>query len=127
MSTAGPSRPRSGQRSLVGSSQTRLPLRLVSTSSRHVTILGAGLTGLYTAYRLSESPDIRVTVLESADRVGGWVDSRNHPVSFKDKNGRIIEGAVTLESGPRSIRPKGSRGAPTMLKLVRDASAIGLR
>ena len=90
-----------------------------SSQSRHVTILGAGLTGLYTAYRLSSSPDIRVTLLETASRVGGWVDSRNHHVKFKNAEGELIEGEVTLESGPRSIRPKGSRGAAGMLRLVR--------
>lgn len=89
-----------------------------SSRSRHVTVLGAGLTGLYTAYRLSSSPDIRVTLLETASRVGGWVDSRNHPVKFKNAEGQLIEGEVTLESGPRSIRPKGSRGAAGMLRLV---------
>jgi protoporphyrinogen oxidase len=94
-------------------------IRLYSSSpNRHVTVLGAGLTGLYAAYRLSSSPNIKVTLLDTASRVGGWVDSRSHPVKFTDADGQLIEGRVTLESGPRSIRPKGSRGAPTMLKLV---------
>ena len=100
---------------------TLIQRRLASSSARnrHITVLGAGLTGLYTAYRLSSSPDIRVTLLDTASRVGGWVDSRNHPVKFHNPEGELIEGEVTLESGPRSIRPKGSRGAAGMLKLVR--------
>jgi hypothetical protein len=89
-----------------------------SKPDRHITILGEGLTGLYAAYRLSSSPGIKVTLLDSASRVGGWVDSRNRPVSFTDEQGNLIEGEVTLESGPRSIRPRASRGAPLMLKLV---------
>jgi len=89
-----------------------------SKPDRHITILGEGLTGLYAAYRLSSSPGIKVTLLDSASRVGGWVDSRNRPVSFTDEQGHLIEGEVTLESGPRSIRPRASRGAPLMLKLV---------
>lgn len=96
----------------------RLGRRCVSSSPKHITVLGAGLTGLYTAYRLSSSPDLRVTLLDSSDRVGGWVDSRQHPVSFQDAQGNTIEGEVTLESGPRSIRPKGSKGAAGMLRLV---------
>jgi hypothetical protein len=87
-------------------------------ADRHITILGEGLTGLYAAYRLSASPGIKVTLLDSASRVGGWVDSRNRPVSFTDEHGNLIEGEVTLESGPRSIRPRASRGAAVMLKLV---------
>lgn len=89
-----------------------------SKPDRHITILGEGLTGLYAAYRLSSSPGVKVTLLDSASRVGGWVDSRNRPVSFTDEQGHLIEGEVTLESGPRSIRPRASRGAPLMLKLV---------
>jgi oxygen-dependent protoporphyrinogen oxidase len=63
-------------------------------------------------------PGTKVTLLESSSRVGGWVDSRNRPVKFIDEDGNLIQGEVTLESGPRSIRPRASRGAPVMLKLV---------
>ena len=105
---------------LSGSSKTlRRAVRQYSSKPyRHITILGEGLTGLYAAYRLSSSPGIKVTLLDSASRVGGWVDSRNRPVSFTDEHGDLIEGEVTLESGPRSIRPRASRGAAVMLKLV---------
>ena len=105
---------------LSGSSKTlrRAVRQYSSKPDRHITILGEGLTGLYAAYRLSSSPGIKVTLLDSASRVGGWVDSRNRPVSFTDEQGHLIEGEVTLESGPRSIRPRASRGAPLMLKLV---------
>jgi oxygen-dependent protoporphyrinogen oxidase len=96
--------------------------RYSSKPGRHITILGSGLTGLYTAYRLSLSPGTKITLLDSASRVGGWVDSRNRPVKFSNDKGELVQGEVTLESGPRSIRPRASRGAPGMLKLV---SGIG--
>ena len=42
--------------------------------SRHVIVLGAGLSGLALAWRLSKS-GARVTVLEKGDRVGGVIQS----------------------------------------------------
>jgi oxygen-dependent protoporphyrinogen oxidase len=38
-----------------------------------------------------------------------------------DKDGVYRKGKVILESGPRSIRPKGSKGAGKMLRLVRES------
>jgi oxygen-dependent protoporphyrinogen oxidase len=85
-----------------------------------VTVLGGGLTGLTAAYRLSKaSPSTNITLIDASKRVGGWVDSSKHAVGFKGKNGELVEGEVVLEGGPRTIRPRGSRGAPKMLKLVR--------
>lgn len=95
---------------------------------RHVTVVGAGLTGLTTAYRLSHllPPSSHITLLEASARVGGWIKSTRHAVSLQreadgdgDREGKAVEGEVMLESGSRSFRPKGSRGAPKMLKLVR--------
>lgn len=92
---------------------------------QHVTILGAGLTGLVTAFRLSQAiPSAKITVLDKAHRAGGWVGSSRHAVSFKNKQGELVEGEVTLESGPRSIRPRGSAGAAPMLKLVSYPSLL---
>lgn len=86
---------------------------------QHVTILGAGLTGLVTAFRLSQAiPSAKITLIDKAERAGGWVGSTRHSVAFKDQDGQDVEGEVTLESGPRSIRPRGSAGAAGMLKLV---------
>ena len=85
-----------------------------------MTVLGGGLTGLTAAYRLSQaSPSTSITLIDASKRVGGWVDSSKHAVGFKSKNGELVEGEVILEGGPRTIRPRGSRGAPKMLKLVR--------
>jgi oxygen-dependent protoporphyrinogen oxidase len=109
----------------------------------NITILGGGLTGLTLAYRLSRllqtlpalSPqtqharahrDTKITLLEKSDRAGGWVHSSNRivqiPRTSENGEGKKVEEVVnvdiTLEAGPRSIRPKGSIGAAYMLKLV---------
>ena len=92
----------------------------------NITILGGGLTGLTTAYRLARAlralpasihgahKDTRVTLLEKSERIGGWVDSRVCEVEVEGR-GKV---EVVLEAGPRSIRPKGGIGAAYMLKLV---------
>ncbi|MCA9035398.1 MAG: protoporphyrinogen oxidase [Planctomycetaceae bacterium] len=47
-----------------------------ATASKHVCVIGAGITGLATAWRLASSDDrIRVTVLESGDHVGGIIQT----------------------------------------------------
>lgn len=91
---------------------------------KHVTILGAGLTGLTTAYRLTtRMPGTKVTLIDSAKRTGGWVDSTQQKIAMPGNlsDGKGMEGEVVTESGPRSIRPRGSPGAAGMLKLVRRA------
>ena len=48
----------------------------MTTNSRSVAIVGAGLSGLATAARLHlEDPTIELTLYESSDRVGGVIDS----------------------------------------------------
>jgi oxygen-dependent protoporphyrinogen oxidase len=113
---------------------------------KHITILGGGLTGLTTAYRLAQvlkrrsdiipknvnafgrlSPDARITLVEKSNRLGGWVHSRRRMIDIpNDAAGPIKEIAgqsmeVILERGPRSIRPKGGKAAAMMLKLVSEA------
>ncbi|WVO17139.1 protoporphyrinogen oxidase [Cryptococcus depauperatus] len=90
----------------------------MSLLPKHITILGAGLTGLSTAYHLCHLlPSIRITILERS-RAGGWIDSRKIPVGFKSEDGSLVEGEVVIESGPRTIRPRGSKGAASMLKMI---------
>lgn len=89
------------------------------SSLRHITVIGGGLSGLTAAYRLAQrSPYKRVTLLERSKRLGGWIDSTRHAIRI-DAGDAASEGDVLLEGGPRTIRPRGSRGAPKMLKLVR--------
>lgn len=48
----------------------------MTTSSRSVAIVGAGLSGLATAAKLHlQDPTIAITLFESSDRVGGVIDS----------------------------------------------------
>ncbi|WVF67325.1 protoporphyrinogen oxidase [Kwoniella sp. CBS 6097] len=92
---------------------------------RRIAVLGGGLSGLATAYHLTKLlPTSKVTLLDSSSRVGGWIDSKNREIGFKDAEGVMREGKVTTESGPRSIRPKGSKGAPGMLRLLRDLDML---
>ena len=94
-------------------------------SPQHVTVLGAGLTVLITTFRLSQAlPSTKINLLDKSHRAGGWVGSSRHAVGFADENGQAVEGQVTLESGPRSIRPRGSAGAAGMLKLVSRRLAL---
>ena len=45
-----------------------------TTAARHLVVIGAGITGLAAAHMLlTESPGLRVTVLEASDRVGGRI------------------------------------------------------
>ncbi|WWC64818.1 protoporphyrinogen oxidase [Kwoniella dejecticola CBS 10117] len=96
-----------------------------SSFPRRITILGGGLSGLTTAYRLSQLPQAssshtRITLIEGWNRLGGWIDSQKHHVEFTNERGELVRGDVTLESGPRSLRPRGSRGAVGMLRLLKD-------
>ncbi len=89
---------------------------------KSITILGAGLTGLVSAYQLSRAlpSTSRITLVDSTNRLGGWVRSKRHAVRLRNDKGEVVvEGEVVCEQGPRSIRPKGSPGAAGMLRLVR--------
>ncbi|WVW86389.1 protoporphyrinogen oxidase [Kwoniella bestiolae CBS 10118] len=93
---------------------------------RSITILGGGLSGLTAAYKLSKllpsSSGSKITLIESTNRIGGWINSQRHEVEYldPDRKGEVISGEVTIESGPRSIRPRGSEGARGMLRLLKD-------
>ena len=62
--------------------------------SQHVIVLGAGLSGLTLAWRLSKT-GVRVTVLEKSDRVGGVIQSER------------IDGFL-CERGPNSMLVKSA-------------------
>ncbi|KAG5455903.1 MAG: hypothetical protein BJ554DRAFT_4515, partial [Olpidium bornovanus] len=71
-----------------------------------VVVLGSGIAGLSTAWQLARlvSPArVKITVLEAADRSGGWIRSE-----------RIGGDAALFESGPRTLRPSGVAGWVTL-------------
>lgn len=82
-----------------------------------VTILGAGLTSLSLAYRLTTLvPQTKVNIVEASDLVGGWMKTRKMIKTDELGGGQHLE--VAVEEGPRSVRPKGGVGAARMLGLV---------
>lgn len=85
----------------------RLPLARHYSDSTDATsggydvgILGGGITGLASAYYvLRDHPNAKVTIYESKDRVGGWLETKRVPVK---------DGNVLFEGGPRTIRPQSN-------------------
>lgn len=76
-------------------------------STAKFAVLGGGISGLTAAYRLLNrvKDPSNIIVLESSNRVGGWVQSC------------VTEQGAVFELGPRSIRPVGKAGMAT-LKMV---------
>ena len=65
--------------------------------SRHIAIVGGGISGLAAAYALTQQDGIRVTLLEAASRVGGVLHTE------------IADGWV-IEHGPESFLAMKPRG-----------------
>ena len=66
-----------------------------------MAVIGGGLTGLTTAFRLTkEDPNLKVTLYEASDRLGGWVDTLQTPVTDSSYPGRP---SLQLERGPRTV------------------------
>lgn len=67
------------------------------THSHDIAVLGGGITGLATAYFLTQQlPRAKITIYESGDRIGGWLSSKRVDV----KGGNVL-----FEAGPRTLRP----------------------
>ena len=67
------------------------------THSHDIAVLGGGITGLATAYFLTQQlPRAKITIYESGDRIGGWLSSKRVDVQG---------GNVLFEAGPRTLRP----------------------
>lgn len=79
--------------------------------SYHAAVVGGGITGLTTAYRLlrADAACDKITVYEKSPRLGGWLQSETVEVD---------DGHVVFEYGPRTLRTVGSSALPT-LDLVR--------
>ncbi len=83
---------------------------------RHITVLGAGITGLSAAFHLARAfpPSTRIALLERQDRIGGWIQTEKVHVNSTDDSVGIGQ-TVLFESGPRTIRPNNL----ALLELVR--------
>ncbi|KAI9046143.1 oxygen-dependent protoporphyrinogen oxidase [Aspergillus affinis] len=93
--------PRASSHALKGS---RPPLALARYGQRRslhtptydAAVVGGGITGLTTAYRLSRDPKCsKIALYEKSKNLGGWLQSEKIP--FKD-------GHVVFEYGPRTLR-----------------------
>jgi oxygen-dependent protoporphyrinogen oxidase len=60
----------------------------MSTARKHVIVIGGGVSGLTCAYRLQQR-GWNVTVLEAANRVGGFLQSAVHSAGFKYEEGPL--------------------------------------
>ncbi|MCJ1281864.1 oxygen-dependent protoporphyrinogen oxidase [Xylographa opegraphella] len=71
-----------------------------------VAILGGGITGLASAFYISEAfKDVNVTLYEASSRLGGWLRSTSVDVG---------SGKVVFEQGPRTLRPNVPNGLVTL-------------
>ncbi|RJE26468.1 Protoporphyrinogen oxidase [Aspergillus sclerotialis] len=67
----------------------------------NAAVIGGGITGLTTAWKLSENARCsRVTLYEKSSRLGGCIQTESIPVDG---------GNVMFEAGPQSMRVKGPR------------------
>src|SRR5262249_55994094 len=87
--------------------------RIRATGSRRtmprIVVVGAGISGLATAFRLRQRrPDAAITVLESAPRAGGKIGTETHhgfpvhigPNGFLDSKPSTLELCPELGIGP---------------------------
>lgn len=72
----------------------------------NIAILGGGITGLSSAYYLSQQlPAANITLYEATESLGGWLRSRHVDVG---------NGTVVFEQGPRTLRPHTPAGLVTL-------------
>ncbi|KAH9941888.1 Protoporphyrinogen oxidase [Epithele typhae] len=68
------------------------------------TVAGGGISGLSTAFHLAHrfppTSGARITLIEKASRLGGWVQAERVKVKHAGHETEIL-----LESGPRTLRP----------------------
>lgn len=73
-------------------------------------VIGGGITGLTTAFRLAQDPSCsKVTLYEGSNRLGGWIQSETVEVD---------DGEVVFEYGPRTLRTAVPQSLP-LIDLVR--------
>ena len=74
--------------------------RVDKADNASIAVVGGGLTGLTTAYYLAKRlpPTAKITLYESSNRLGGWIDTERVKVDVSGK-----QGMVNFERGPRSM------------------------
>ena len=98
------------------------PRSEINPDAKDVAVLGGGITGLATAFELARIlPNAKITIYETAKKLGGWMDSEIVPVR---------DGEVLFEWGPRTLRRAGDGSDAATINLVcfytRLASAADL-
>lgn len=93
------------------------PTRLlhIPTKPYDAAVIGGGITGLTTAYRLAQDPSCeKVTLYERSHRLGGWLQSETVEVDG---------GQVVFEYGPRTLRTVVPSSLP-LVDLVRKSGTL---
>ncbi|KAF2724256.1 Protoporphyrinogen oxidase [Polychaeton citri CBS 116435] len=81
---------------LLSSQSARQYASLEPGVSHDIGIVGGGITGLAAAYYLTQRlPRAKITIYETSDRIGGWLQSKRVPLQG---------GSVLFEAGPRTLR-----------------------
>ena len=90
----------------LSSSQTTSISENGGPPQQNIAVLGGGITGLSSAYYLTQQlPKANITLYESSERLGGWLHS---------KHVNVENGTVVFEQGPRTLRPHTPAGLVTL-------------
>lgn len=80
-----------------------------------IAVLGGGLTGLSTAWYLTRLlPQVKITLYEASNRLGGWIDTETVEVQTEDGQ----KGTVNFERAARMIAPQTKTSNPKWDDLV---------
>ena len=84
-------------------------------NARNIAVLGGGISGLTTAFNLTQAiPQAKIVLYERSSRVGGWLDSEKI---------KVRDGEVLFEWGPRSVRPDLWGAGKNTVHLVRQTTS----
>lgn len=53
-------------------------------TQKRVAVIGAGISGLLTAYFLKKRPDVQIEIFESSERAGGWIRSERSDTTLRE-------------------------------------------